>query len=246
MSVELFTFAERPELVDAAFAIAEPAEPFMLHCDMGYLYYAGLGAAYAEYAMTVVEDDVVVGRAMTIPFAFGNEVRSALPNGGWDVVIRWAAEDQLRGDKPNAVSALEISLDASRRNGGLSRSVLEAVKENCARLGHDVLYCPLRPTEKHRYPTESMADYAQRRRNDGLPQDPWIRVHVRAGAEIVSVADHATTIVGSLDDWREWTDLPFDSDADVIVEGGLVPVVVSQARNVGVYVEPNVWVRHRL
>jgi hypothetical protein len=30
------------------------------------------------------------------------------------------------------------------------------------------------------------------------------------------------------------------------VEGALVPVLVDVARDLGVYVEPNVWMRHRL
>lgn len=52
------------------------------------------------------------------------------------------------------------------------------------------------------------------------------------------------TISGSLDQWREWTDLPFDADGPVIVPGGLVPVQCSIEDDMAVYVEPNVWVRH--
>ena len=32
-----------------------------------------------------------------------------------------------------------------------------------------------------------MAEYARRLRDDGLPEDPWLRVHVRAGGEVVEV-----------------------------------------------------------
>jgi hypothetical protein len=40
--------------------------------------------------------------------------------------------------------------------------------------------------------------------------------------------------------------LPFDQDGTVVIPGGLVPVLVSITQDIGVYVEPNVWVRHAL
>jgi hypothetical protein len=46
--------------------------------------------------------------------------------------------------------------------------------------------------------------------------------------------------------WREWTGLPFDKDGPVEVEGALVPVRCEASSGYAVYVEPNVWVRHRL
>ena len=52
-------------------------------------------------------------------------------------------------------------------------------------------------------------------------------------------------IVGTLAEWRAWTGLPFDDDGPVLVEGALSPVLVSSAQDVGVYVEPNVWIEHR-
>jgi len=51
-------------------------------------------------------------------------------------------------------------------------------------------------------------------------------------------------ITGSLAQWRSWTAEPFAVDGPTLVPGGLVPVLVSQAHDLGVYVEPNVWMRH--
>jgi hypothetical protein len=53
-------------------------------------------------------------------------------------------------------------------------------------------------------------------------------------------------IAGSLAQWREWTGLPFDTDGPVVVPGALTPVEVSVAHDRAVYIEPNVWIRHRL
>lgn len=80
----------------------------------------------------------------------------------------------------------------------------------------------------------------------GLPVDPWLRVHVRAGGTIVKVAPASMVMAGTLAQWREWTGLPFDTDGEVHVPQALVPVHASLAHNHAVYVEPNVWVRHDL
>jgi hypothetical protein len=64
-------------------------------------------------------------------------------------------------------------------------------------------------------------------REDGLPQDPWLRVHVRAGGRIVGTRKRAMVIPGLLDEWRSWTGLPFDVSGPVVVPGALVPVQCS-------------------
>jgi hypothetical protein len=91
-----------------------------------------------------------------------------------------------------------------------------------------------------------MVDYVARTRDDGLPADPWLRSHVRLGGEIVKVCPASMTIPGSLAQWRSWTGLPLDSSGAIEVPGALVPVHVSIEHDHAVYVEPNVWVRHRL
>jgi hypothetical protein len=54
------------------------------------------------------------------------------------------------------------------------------------------------------------------------------------------------TVSGSLEQWRRWTGLPFDTRGDVEVPGALVPVRCEPERGYAVYVEPNVWMRHAL
>lgn len=83
-------------------------------------------------------------------------------------------------------------------------------------------------------------------REDGLPADPWLRVHARLGGRIIGVAPLSMVIPGTLAQWREWTGLPFEVDGLVEVEGGLAPVHVDVANDHGVYIEPNVWVHHDL
>ena len=80
---------------------------------------------------------------------------------------------------------------------------------------------------------------------DGLPADPWLRVHVRAGGAIVKVAPVSMVIPGSIADWTRWTSMSFSTSGQIPVPGALVPVHVSLGDH-AVYIEPNVWVQHPL
>jgi hypothetical protein len=124
--------------------------------------------------------------------------------------------------------------------------MLAAMRDNVRRLGFRELYAPLRPTDKDKEPLTPFAEYAARRRADGLPFDSWVRTHVRAGAEIVKVAPRSVVIAGTLAEWRRWTGLPFDKSGAAIVPGALNPVHASLDQDHAVYVEPNLWVPHPL
>jgi GNAT superfamily N-acetyltransferase len=182
-----------------------------------------------------------------VPFAFGDAAlgRAELPDTGWDAVIRWAHADWTGGRPPNAVSALEIMVLPPYRGRGLSPLMLRAMRDNTATRGFADLYAPVRPTEKPRQPLLPFADYAAMRREDGLPEDPWVRAHVRLGARIVKVAPCSMVIAGTLAEWSRWTGLAFERDGDMIVPGALTPVHVSCEQDHAVYVEPNLWMHHR-
>ncbi len=158
--------------------------------------------------------------------------------------MTWAFADLRVGRAPSAVSALEITIDTGHLGRGLSHRMLGALCEAARRQGHGVLVAPVRPTRKHREPRVPMEEYVRRARPDGLPEDPWLRVHVRAGGRIAKIATASMTVAASLAEWRRWTGLPFDSDGRIEVPGALVPVHCDTAHGHAVYTEPNVWVRH--
>lgn len=224
---------------------------FMLHDPTANLYFSPSRLErfhdYILLAFDQGQPDTVLARGCSVPFGFGPEFRRLeLPNGGWDTVVRWADGDALLGRIPNAVSALEIVVHPKVSGQGISAQMLSAMRANAARLGFKDLFAPVRPSQKHTEPRTPMGEYARRTRADGLPADPWLRVHARAGGTVVKVAPYSMTIAGTLDDWRGWTGLPFDTDGETLVPGALVPVHVSLAQDHAVYVEPNVWMHHRL
>lgn len=217
---------------------------FMQHDPTAALYYGNIDEV-ADYVLLATDGDEPVAKAYSAPFAFGVPGREGLPDGGWDEVIRWQHADRSAGRNRNAVTALEIVILPERQGEGIAPVMVEGLRNNAFRLGHDVLYAPVRPTQKADEPGTPMSEYAFRERDDGLPYDAWLRTHVRAGGRILGVCPLSMTIPGTLAQWRDWTGLPFDTDGPVSVAGALSPVQVSVAHDVAVYVEPNVWVEHR-
>ena len=246
MSLRITTLAERPEFAPALWEMESAWRVFMFNDPIADLFYPVAAMDYAEYVL-VADDDAEPGRmaarACMIPFAAGG---AELPDDGWDGVIRrgWLA---IKRERPlDAVSALEITVRSDLLGSGVSPLMLAAMRDQAARLGFRELVAPVRPNQKHLEPHTPMTEYAFRSRDDGLPYDAWLRVHVRAGAKIVKVAPRSMVVPGTLDEWRGWTGLPFDRSGPVEVPGALNSVHCDVAHDHAVYVEPNVWVSHPL
>ncbi|MEV0777691.1 N-acetyltransferase [Streptomyces sp. NPDC050428] len=248
MELTVTTLAERPDLVGPMWRMLDTWPAFMLHDPVGWANIGRIVAELPEYVLVGTDEEgTVVARAFSVPFQLHTEGRETLPATGWDQELLWAFSDLRHGRKPDTVGAVEITVATGRQGQGLSGKMLAAMRANAGSRGFAELFAPVRPSAKHEEPHTAMDEYAFRVRDeDGLPYDPWLRVHVRAGGVIESVAPASMTISGSVAQWREWTGLPFDTDGPVVVPGALVPVHCEAARGYGVYVEPNVWVRHRI
>jgi GNAT superfamily N-acetyltransferase len=252
--IAVATFSQRPDLLEKVFGpeIQSAVPEFMRHDPAAALYYGtGQLDRYREFGLVAVdpaEPDRPVARAFSVPFAFrdGTKGREELPDGGWDAVIRWADQDRRAGSPATAVSALEIMVAPRLQRRGISRLMLAALRGNAKRLGFTDLYAPLRPTDKHGEPLTPFADYVARQREDGLPYDSWVRTHVRAGAQIVKIAPYSMVVAGTIAEWRRWTGLAFTTSGSAIVPGALSSVHVSLEQDHAVYIEPNLWVHHRL
>ena len=104
---------------------------------------------------------------------------------------------------------------------------------------------PLRPTWKHRYPLQPMTEYAGWQRPDGLSVDPWIRTHQRMGATILGPAQRSMVVRGSVADWESWTGMVLPASGVYVIPDGLNTLSVDRDADTAVYVEENLWVRHR-
>jgi len=246
MDLVVATLAQRPDFAQLLDNFPDAWPEFMLCDPVASLYYDIAKSHYPEFVLVAVdraEPERAVARAYSVPLSWTD---TQLPCGGWDQVILCATGDRTAGRAKNVVSALEISIQRHARGRGLSAVMLGELRCAVARLGFDALIAPVRPSGKHAHPDVAMAEYVGLRRTDGLPADPWLRVHVRAGGRIESIAQRSMVIPGTLAEWRDWTGLPFDSAGPVYVPQALVPVHCDVEHDHAVYVEPNVWVRHRL
>ncbi|HET6739995.1 MAG TPA: N-acetyltransferase [Kribbella sp.] len=243
--LEISTLAERPEYLERMYEFAGAWPAFMHNDPIGNAFMGQVPVHFPDQCVVATEDGEFVAHGRSIPFVFPDEHRTDLPSGGWDRVLHWGFQDLRNGRTPNVSSALEILIRPSHLGRGLSHAMLATMRQAVQAKGHTALYAPVRPngkTDAH----QPMTEYVEQRRPDGLPVDPWLRVHVKAGGEIVQVAPRSMVIAGTLDEWRTWTGLPFDRTGDVVVPKALVPVHVDVEHNHAVYVEPNVWIRHDL
>jgi GNAT superfamily N-acetyltransferase len=242
MSLRWHTADERPDLIDRRAHLVGTWPAFMLEDPVSHRCWGLLYERFGALQQLLVEDDTdeVVAEANCVPV---NVELSDLPDRGWeDVLERGTTSD----DGPTAVSAISIVVASERRGEGLSRVCLERMREAAAEHGYPDLVAPVRPSWKSRYPLVDIDRYVGWTTPDRLPFDPWLRVHARAGAELVRVCHESMTIPGTVREWEEWAGMPFPESGEYVVPGALTLVSIDLDADTGVYVEPNVWMHHRL
>jgi hypothetical protein len=244
MSVSIVSAAERPDLAERADeATAGTFPEWMKHADVVSRWWGSLYEIHPELQFVLYdeESDSLLGEGNTIHCNWDGTVEG-LPGGVDDVLERAFT----RKVEPNTLCALYVQVIAGHQGKGLSRAALRAMGRLAVERGLASLIVPARPTWKSRYPLAPMERYISWRRPDGLPLDPWIRTHVRLGAEILAVAHESLRITGTVAEWEEWTGMALPESGDYIIPRGQVPLRVDREADVGLYVEPDVWLRHPL
>jgi GNAT superfamily N-acetyltransferase len=209
---------------------------FMLHDPIANTYFGRVRDEFPELQLVLLDGDEVVAHGDTAPVAWDGEPQ---PRG-----VDWALETAFSGAEPTTLCALQVVIIPEAQGRGLSSGVVRGMASLAREAGLDGLIAPVRPSHKHRYPLTPIERYVEWRRADGLLLDPWLRVHERLGAEGLAVARGSMRIPGTVPEWEEWTGMAFPDSGDYVVEGALVPVRIDRERDQGLYVEPNVWMRH--
>jgi hypothetical protein len=217
----------------------------MLHDRVANQYWDDLHMVFPACQFGLIEQSTerAVAAGNCLPLAWDRDLAD-LPEQGWDWALAQGFRDHAAGRKPDLLCALSISISPAERSKGLSAQMVSAMKAIGQRQGLAALIAPVRPTLKHRYPLTPMERYMHWQTEAGLPFDPWLRVHLRLGARIVKVCPFSMRIQGTLAEWESWTGMRFPESGRFILPGGLVPLEVDCAAGLGIYVEPNVWVRH--
>ena len=240
--VAAFSAAERPDLGQQSLAVFHHVWPeYNHHGNHSAAYFGALVPQHAhlQFVFQDVGTEQLIARGRMIPFRWDGSIED-LPVGIDGAGLR-SVEDER---PPTSVSALAAEVRPDFRGGGVSRLVIEAMAHLAQTAGLAPLLAPVRPNWKDRYPLTPIERYARWMRPDGLPFDPWMRVHARLGAEILRAEPRSLQIHAPVADWERWTEMAFPEDGEYVFPLGLAPLTISDG--VGRYWEPNVWMRHHI
>jgi hypothetical protein len=247
-ALRLVTAAERPELAERMLSLgASPWPEFLNHDAVVEAYWRYLYELAPNYQFALLDEgsESLVAIGNCIPIRWDGNPHS-LPDAGIDAVLEDGIDCLREGATATAASALMIVVSPEWLGHGISAEALGAMAGVVGRHGLTELVAPVRPTHKHRYPLIPIERYIRWRREDGLPLDPWIRVHERIGGEIVGPAASAMRVTGPVAQWERWTGIALPESGSYVIPGALVPVQIDRERDLGEYQEPACWVRHRI
>jgi GNAT superfamily N-acetyltransferase len=240
--LEAFTAAERRDLWELARngpAFHDLWPEYNGHGNNTGRYFGSLFPDHAHFQVLFVDrrSDRLVARGRTIPLRWDGTLED-LPAGIDAAGLRAVDEP----GHPTALSALAAEVERDYQGQGLSGLVLRAMGDLARNGKLAPLLAPVRPSWKDRYPLIPIEDYAAWHRDDGLPFDPWMRVHARLGARIVRAEPRSLQIFAPVSDWETWTGMSLPADGLYVFPEGLAPLAISEGQ--GEYFEPNVWMLH--
>jgi hypothetical protein len=219
----------------------------MLHDPVANKLWHELLDRFVEYqfALYDTQKNRVAGMGNSFPLRWDGRLND-LPEEGWDWAFQEAVKNHKQGVKPNLHCAIQIVIRPEYRGQGLSAPMVQAVRSVTTSRGLQSLIIPLRPSEKSKYPLIRLDDYITWTLDDGLPLDAWLRVHIKQGARIIKVCHQSKIIRGTRPEWQAWTGMQFPQNGPYVVPGALNPIDMDVEENQGVYVEPNVWIVHKV
>ncbi len=240
-SYEIVTTRDRPDLhaqFDEAFRGLWPE--FIFHDPVSNELFPRVATQFPDYDVTVVHEGVVVAGAWGVTLGWDASIDD-LPGGYDDALVRAFAG---LGRVHDTLVVMAAAVRQGYQGRGLAALVLEELRTRALRSGLARVIVPVRPTLKARYPLTSMAEFARWRREDGSHLDPWIRVHERLGATILGPAEKSMIVSGTVEEWERWSAMRFPASGAYVVPEALDLVVVDRERDIGIYIEPNLWMRH--
>ena len=249
---KLYTSKERPDLVEIGDDITVANWPeFMMHDDIANQYFGKLYETFPDFQYWLVDEldgkEVIVGIGNSVSLYFDGELEN-LPEKGWDWALEKGYIDKDKGLKPNLQCALSITMNPLYKGKGISSEMVKAMKKLGEKAELKSLILPVRPSGKHLYPLISIENYLEKwiREEDSYSIDPWIRVHQKLGGKIIKPCNEAMLIEGTVSEWQEWTGMVFHENGDYIIPDALTVVNFDIEKDLGAYIEPNVWMVHEL
>lgn len=245
MRATIVTARERPDLAERARDLTAEVWPeYNAHGVVPLRYWAGLYESFPEFQFVLYDEEAgeVVAEGHSVPLTWDGSFEG-LPAGIDGAMPAAFALREARG-RADTLCAMAIEIPPRHQRRGLSRAMIGAMARIASDHGFRDLIAPVRPSAKERYPLTPIDRYARWTRGDGLPFDPWMRVHAQMGAEILRPEPRSLYIEGSVAEWEAWTAMAFPESGEYVFPRGLAPVTIDREHDAGRYWEPNVWMRH--
>jgi GNAT superfamily N-acetyltransferase len=244
VTVQVVTWAERPDLAARGPASEDVWPEYNLHGDVFDDWWGPLEAELPEYQFALYDEaaDAVLAEGHTGPLRWDGD-DATLPD-GIDEALRQSVAGRRAGERPDTLCAFAAEVSPAVRQQGLSGQLLAGMRELAGRHGLTRMIAPVRPAWKDRYPLTPIERYARWRRADGQLLDPWMRLHERLGARVAAPLPRSLRITGTVAEWERWTGLALPEPGEYVFPGGLAPLRVDRDDDRGTYWEPNVWMVH--
>ncbi|HVA54156.1 MAG TPA: hypothetical protein VNF05_11670 [Acidimicrobiales bacterium] len=207
-------------------------------------YIGRVRESFREYDLILTdEDDQLAATGWGVPVTWSGEV-SELPSTFAGALRRAVEVHDALGVADTFVIGGAV-VHPARKGSGAAEALIHALCDTAASHHLAKVVAPIRPTRKDLYPLMDIDAYAAWVRQDGMPWDPWLRLHVRIGGRVIGLARESQTMTDTVSKWEEWTGLEFPLSGDYVIPRGMATLRVDRAADLGTYVEPNIWVRHR-
>ena len=243
---QLVSLVERPDLAEPSGEHNVAAWPeFMDHCEVATRQFHHAFDDWPQFQFDLLGPaGEIVATNNAMPLAWDG-TDDGLPDGWDDQVLRSVAD--FKGNRPlDTLGAMQIVVADAVRGAGHAGTMILAMRAAATAAGSRAVIACVRPTLKHRYPLVPIERYAFWTRDDGLPFDPWIRLHARLGGRLVKASPRSMTVRGSVREWAAWVGMAFPDSGEYVIDFATSPVRIDRDADEGVYYDQNVWMVHDL
>ena len=224
MSITVIRYSERPELWDDTEALSRAVWPeYNLHGAVLNSYWNRNFDDFPDFQFALFDDeqDEVLAEGHTLPCPWDGTIEGL--GDGIDAMTVEAFEAAASGREPTALCAMAAEVDPRFQGSGLADRVLAAMSQVAREAGLGSLIAPVRPSFKDRYPITPIERYVSWTNDAGEAFDPWIRVHLRRGGQIVKPVARSLRITGTVSEWEQWTGMRFPGDGAYTFPGRARP-----------------------
>ena len=246
MNYNIVSLADRPDLEERFYQFYRKHWPeFMLEDVVASTHWMPLMKAFLDCQLLLMSGSEILAVLDAVPLNFEKSL-GELPDEGFDWALKKSLSDYQANIKSNVLVGLQIVVSRNHQGKGLSLLAVKEMTNLAKQKGITQLVIPVRPSDKHKYALIPMENYIKWKNKAGFPLDNWLRVHIKAGGEIIKVCSRSMYIPGTIEEWKQWTKLDFPESGSYIIPGALNPISIDIEKDEAIYIEPNVWILHRI